>query len=266
MQRSSPCAIVRAARPRDADERHPRRPVGPPTVRDRREVRAVGLDQHAFERAAAARGLATSAALLNVTIPEKLTKAPVVEARAGLVGSTGEAVEDRPLGHALGVEHVERVVPRVAGVDHERQPALVGEADLGGERRRAARRGASGRSSSRARTPPIGAGRRRRRRASKRSTIVSTPWRASCGCRPTVACTAGWRRAHVERGERRGPVAADGDHRAHAGVEGRLRRRRRRRPACARRRRRGSGVVRSSGGLGAPLRSRDAREQRARPW
>jgi hypothetical protein len=42
-------------------------------------------------------------------------------------------VEHRALGNPLGGEDPERVVPRLPGVDHEREAALVGEADLGGE-------------------------------------------------------------------------------------------------------------------------------------
>ena len=57
------------------------------------------------------------------------------DALARLVGTAGEAVEDRAGRHALGVEDGERVVPRLAGVDHERQAEPVGDADLGGERR-----------------------------------------------------------------------------------------------------------------------------------
>jgi hypothetical protein len=56
-----------------------------------------------------------------------------VEAPARLVGAAGEAVDDGALGHALGAEHVEGVVPGVAGVDHERQPVRVGQGDLGRE-------------------------------------------------------------------------------------------------------------------------------------
>ena len=42
-------------------------------------------------------------------------------------------MEHRARGHALGVEDGERVVPRLAGVDHQGQVALVGQGDLGGE-------------------------------------------------------------------------------------------------------------------------------------
>ena len=154
-----------------------------------RGCRSRRASARAGTSAAAAR---TSGAPLNVTMPEKLRYGAAVEARAGFVGAAGEAVEDGARRHALGVEDVERVVPRLAGVDHERQVELVGERDLGGERRPAGRRAASGRSGSRART-------RRRRPAapapSKRSRIVSTPWRASWGCSPTVACTPGKRAA-----------------------------------------------------------------------
>ena len=195
----------------------------------------------------------TSAALLNVTMPEKLTKAPQVEAPAGLVGAAGEAVEDRARRHALGGEDVERVVPRLAGVDHERQPCARGRAGSGRRTRRAGRRGASGRSSSRART------RRRRRRAgaSSRSTIVSTPLRASCGCSPTVAYTPSWSAATS--------IAASDVARSHPTVTivaTPAAARRRRRPPCrpgSGRRGRGSA---SRTSRPASARHRDAREQR----
>ena len=41
----------------------------------------------------------------------------------------------RPLGRALRVEDVERLCPRIAGVDDQWQRSLVGELDLRGERR-----------------------------------------------------------------------------------------------------------------------------------
>ncbi len=68
-----------------------------------------------------------------MTIPEKLTNAPVSRQRLRLVGAAGEAVEHGVLGGALGGEHVERVVPGVAAVDDQWQVELMGELDLFGE-------------------------------------------------------------------------------------------------------------------------------------
>ena len=62
-----------------------------------------------------------SVAVLNVTMPLKRQERAALEALPGLVGPAGEAVEDRALRRALGVEDVERVCPRVAGVDDQRQ-------------------------------------------------------------------------------------------------------------------------------------------------
>ena len=67
-------------------------------------------------------------------MPENDTNAPRSRHRRASSAPAGEAVEHRPLGHALGGEHVERVVPRLAGVDHQGQAVAVGEGDLGGER------------------------------------------------------------------------------------------------------------------------------------
>ena len=52
------------------------------------------------------------------------------QASLGLGRTTGEAVEDGARGGALAGEDVERVVPRLPGVDHEGQVVLVGEGDL----------------------------------------------------------------------------------------------------------------------------------------
>ncbi len=77
-----------------------------------------------------------------------------VEASTRLVGAAGEAVEHRALGHALGGQDVERVGPRLAGVDDQGQVVVVGQRDLLRRTPRAGPRGASGRSGSRARTRP----------------------------------------------------------------------------------------------------------------
>ena len=63
---------------------------------------------------------------LNESMPDR-------RGTVGLDRSAGEAVEDGAGRDALCREHLERLVPRLAGVDDERQFALVGHRDLGGE-------------------------------------------------------------------------------------------------------------------------------------
>src|SRR5207245_10390695 len=55
---------------------------------------------------------------------------PGSEAATSLVGTTGEAVQDRAGRYALSVEDVERVVPRLARVHDQRQVLLEGQSDL----------------------------------------------------------------------------------------------------------------------------------------
>ena len=57
-----------------------------------------------------------------------------VEAAAHLVGPPGEAVQDGPLGHPLGRQDLEEVVPGRAGVDDQGQAVVPGQGDLLGER------------------------------------------------------------------------------------------------------------------------------------
>ena len=71
---------------------------------------------------------------MNDTIPLNERYAPSPSARVRLGGPAGEAVEHGPAGEALLLEHRERLVPRLAGVDHERAIEPPGEADLGPER------------------------------------------------------------------------------------------------------------------------------------
>ena len=103
-----------------------------------------------------------------------------VEAAPRLVGAAGEAVEDGALRHALGARARRTCRPTRRGCGSPAAARARGRAGSARRTRRAARRAASGRSSSRART--------RRRRStcgsSRNATIVSTPCRASCGCRP----------------------------------------------------------------------------------
>src|SRR4029079_2791700 len=57
-----------------------------------------------------------------------------LETRTRLAGPSGEAMEDGVRRSSLGSEDVERVAPRVAGVDHQWQLAFMGELDLRSER------------------------------------------------------------------------------------------------------------------------------------
>ena len=104
-----------------ADQRAPAPAVGLAPVGHGGQERRVGLDQQPVEGAEAPPPPGRRPAFLNVTIPLNDSHAPEVEAPPGLVGAAGEAVDDRPLRDAVGGEDVERVVPRVAGVDHQGQ-------------------------------------------------------------------------------------------------------------------------------------------------
>ena len=78
--------------------------------------------------AAAAR---TSSAFLNETIPLNERYAPSAERARGLVGTAGEAVEHGAPRTRRSSSTAERVVPRVARVDHERAVELVRRARSG---------------------------------------------------------------------------------------------------------------------------------------
>ena len=97
--------------------------------------------------------------------------APRTSARSRFVGPAGEAVEHRALGNARVVEHAERVVPRVAGVDHEREVELVAPVRSARGTRPPGRRPAS--ACSRSRSRPRRWPRRRRSRASATSSSHS---------------------------------------------------------------------------------------------
>ena len=107
--------------------------VGPAPMWHRREVRAVGLGEHPIDRAQPCCLVQLRRRLERDDAAERQVRV-AVEALSSLVGATGEAVEDRQFRCALGVEDVERLGPRVAGVDDERQRSFVGELDLRGER------------------------------------------------------------------------------------------------------------------------------------
>ena len=98
----------------------------------------VGLGEHPIERAQPRRVVQVGRRLERDDAAERQVRA-AVEALPGLVGAAGEAVEDRPLGRALGVEDVERVVPRIAGVDDQRQAIVRGRVGSARRTPRAAR-------------------------------------------------------------------------------------------------------------------------------
>ncbi len=142
--------------------------LGLPRYGSGREERLIGLDEDAIggrERAASR----SVVRLLERDDAAERQVAAAIERRPRFVGTTGEAVEDRALGDALVVEDTERVVPRVAGVDHERLPGAASRAGSGTGRRSPARRAASARSRDRTRT------RRSRRTASDTASGSSRP-------------------------------------------------------------------------------------------
>ena len=116
-----------------SDDRQQGRPVGPAAVRNgARYGLSVSISRRSSGHSRAASR--TSSALLNVTMPEKLRNAPRSRARRASSAPPVKQWNTTRVGNAHGGEHVERVVPRLAGVDHQRQGVLVGEGDLGGER------------------------------------------------------------------------------------------------------------------------------------
>ena len=167
------------------DVRHPGGPV--PSCRGGARARGTGCrSRRASDRVGQSRAAAwTSVALGNVTMPENDSMAPRSRQRRA---SSGPPVKQWKIvcsGTPMRVEDVERVVPGVAGVDHEREVDRSARGRSARRRRAVARPAASARSSSRDRPRR----RPRCRGVSSRSMIVSTPLTASCGCSPTVANT-----------------------------------------------------------------------------
>ena len=115
-----------------ADEGHEGRPVGLAPVRDRGQVRAVGLDEEPVRRADRGRGAQVLGGLERDDAAEGEVGTEV-QAAPGLVGAAGEAVEDRAVRHAGRGEQVEGLRPRLPRVDHEREVVVDGELDLRGE-------------------------------------------------------------------------------------------------------------------------------------
>ena len=106
-----------------------RRSVGRAPMGHRCQVWAVGLGEHPIDRAEPG-GLVQVGGRLEGDDAAERQVGVAVEASPRLVGTTREAVEDRQVGRAFRVEDVERLRPRVPGVDDERQRPLVGELDL----------------------------------------------------------------------------------------------------------------------------------------
>ena len=166
----------------------------------------------AGRRAAAAR---TSSAFLNVTMPLNDRYAPSSSARRASSGPPVKQWNTVRRRHARVVEDAERVVPRVARVDHERAVEVGGRAGPGHGTRPPARRSASARSGGRSPLSPIadhdvGAVARER---GQRVPLARPARDASWGCRPTVARTSGWRAAQLDRPPRRLQVGPDADQR-----------------------------------------------------
>ena len=66
-------------------------------------------------------------------MPLKDRRPPIRRHRLASVLATCEAVEDRPLGHSLVLEDREGVVPRLSGVDDEREVVAIRQGDLSGK-------------------------------------------------------------------------------------------------------------------------------------
>ena len=121
-------------------------------VRNRREVRRVGFDEHAVDRREHRRGAHVLCVLERHDAAEREVRAERQRAPRFL-GSAGEAVEDGAIGNALVVEHAEGVVPRVTGVDHERAAEPMAPARSARGTPSPARRRRSAGSRSRSRSP-----------------------------------------------------------------------------------------------------------------
>ena len=124
-------------------------------------------------------------------------------------------MEDGAFGDAFGGEDVEGVVPGVAGVDHERQAELVGQADLLGECRAL---GVAGRVVVVVVEPGLADG-------DDLGVVEQVGDRVDAvacfvGVEPDGGPDAGVGFGCRDRGEARGPVTADGDHRGDAGLMG----------------------------------------------
>ena len=173
---------VARGRERRADERHVRGLVRLAPMRHRREVRAVGLDEHPIGGRERGRGAHVVGRLERDDAAERQV-AVAVERGARLVGPAGEAVEDR----------ARRARPRRRGRGTSRPRRCASGSSTAGRRawrarcaagtRPPARRAASARSADRTRP------RRSRRNASAPASATSPSHSASsrdasCGCSP----------------------------------------------------------------------------------
>ena len=128
----------------------------------------------------------TSSAFLNVTMPRDRDERAAVETRPRFVGAAGEAVDDRALRHALGVEHVEASRPTRRGCARRARgrvlwPTRSGAANISLLR--------VGRRVVVEEVEPALAD-RHDAFVLRGSGSPSRPSFASCGCRPTVAHTS----------------------------------------------------------------------------
>ena len=136
------------------------RAVGAPAARHRREVGAVGLHEQAARRAPSRAAAWRSVGLrVGHLAGEAEQVAALRDLRRGAPGarSSGAPPGGPP---ASRRQHVERLVGRVARVDHQRQPGLAGEPDLSREGAALRLADGRGRGGSRGRTrrwpPPRG--------------------------------------------------------------------------------------------------------------
>src|SRR4029079_19615652 len=107
-----------------ADSYYPRRAVRLTTVRDGRKERCVGFHKQPIQWA----HLGRSAHIVGALECDDSAKGqirPRVETAARLVGTAREAVQHGARGNAFSTQDVERVVPCLAGVDNQREVALV---------------------------------------------------------------------------------------------------------------------------------------------
>ena len=128
--RRSPSTATRAiAATRVGDTRHPRRFVALAAMRNRRQKRAVGLDQQAIERHARATSR-SSRPSGKVTMPASDDVETRGRARAGHVGVAGEAVDHAAQPRRrLPRRSRKRVVVGFARVNDDRQVAATREPD-----------------------------------------------------------------------------------------------------------------------------------------
>ena len=132
-----------------------RRLVALAAVRDRRQIRRIGLDQQAVERASMPRRLLQLDGLGKGDDAARSSMwKPRASASSRLARSAGEAVHDAAAacGPSARRRIAQRIVPGLARVDHDGLAGLAAISQSAVERPRAAPRAARSRSDSRARS------------------------------------------------------------------------------------------------------------------